>query len=115
MGWWYQTRELNHAAVGGAGSGNVVLVPAVSGKKAVLMSAALAANGDTDIYIASSGGSALTAKHGTATYRWPLPADGAGFVLASEWGVCESEVGEPLVVILSAAVNIAGSVTYVYR
>lgn len=98
------------AAINTATSGDQNLVAAVTSKKIRVLSLALIARGDVDAYLKSGGGTAL---FGGGTAALDLTTNG-GFVLPfNPVGWFESASGEALVLNLSGAVGVAGSLTYV--
>ena len=93
-----------------AGSGDNVIVSAVSGKKLRVLNGFMIAAGDVDAYFVDG---ADTAKVGDGTNGMDLAAN-SGFTLPfSPVGWFETGSGQSLDLNLSAAVRVAGCITYI--
>jgi hypothetical protein len=95
-----------HAAISASQAGSNVLVAAVPGKQIRVLQYVLVAAGAVGAEFRSGSASALTGS-------MPLAANGGVGVSASVLGHFETALGEALTLNLSAAVSVAGHLTYV--
>jgi hypothetical protein len=102
--------QVKYANIACASSGENTLVAAVSGKQFVVLSMFVLAGGAVNVYLNTSGGAIM----GDSTNKIQLAAN-AGYVLPlNEAGWCiTAAANQALRINLSAAVAVAGCLTYI--
>ena len=98
------------ANIAAASSGDNVLVSGVTSKKLRVVSVFLMAAGDVDAYFVDGGDTALC---GDATNKLDLTANGGFALNENAFGWFETTAGDSLDINLSAAVAVAGCLTYI--